>query len=396
MNRIKSSGAFFSSLLFSSLLIAGSANAQEKASKTKLNSVGPAIEFSGGGTSFGIKGKITNPGVPLSFRPIVLFGYTPNVSGGDFGKAVASGVANSFDTKVLLTPDQKRAIVRQQNPTLTLTDADADALLADALAEPVATRTPEQNALIAATTGPVPVFTTLTPAQQRAQVKLFTDLNLNDQQADDVAKRTSEALAAAPASRTAEQNILVDAIGNPTDPATFTALTPVAKRAAIKTAYNVTLSDTQADTIASQINNALTNPNAGQTALTVANSYISFVTRTEAVGFTPGAGVAYGAAVTYDFESADKKLSGYIGPRVLFASGSSKAGNFDTNTNETNIGLLVGADYEISPDFIAGLSGTYNFSKTGTLDVSGPGGFKGSSSVSGSSFDVGINFAYRF
>jgi opacity protein-like surface antigen len=98
----------------------------------------------------------------------------------------------------------------------------------------------------------------------------------------------------------------------------------------------------------------------------------------------------------YDFESTDKKLSGYIGPRVLFASGSSKAGNFDTNTNETNIGLLVGTDYAISPDFTVGLSGTYNFSKTGTLDVSGPGGFKGSSSVSGSSFDVGINFAYRF
>jgi hypothetical protein len=378
-------------------VVASGANAQEKTSNsTKLNSIGPAIEFSGGGTSFGIKGKITNPGVPLSFRPIVLFGYTPNVSGGDFGKAVANGVASSLDTKVLLTLDQKRAIVRQQNPTLTLTNADADALLAEALAEPAATRTPEQNALIAATTDPVPVFTTLTSAQQRAQVKLFTDLNLNDQQADDVANRTSEALAVAPASRTAEQNILVNAVGDPDAQDAFTTSTPVEKRAVIKTAYNVTLSDAQADTIATGISNALIDPNADQTALTAARVGISLVARTEAVGFTPGSGVAYGAAVTYDFESTDKKLSGYIGPRVLFASGSSKAGNFDTNTNETNIGLLVGTDYAISPDFTAGLSGTYNFSKTGTLDVSGPGGFKGSSSISGSSFDVGINFAYRF
>jgi hypothetical protein len=384
-------------------VMASGANAQEKTSNsTKLNSVGPAIEFSGGGTSFGIKGKIkiTNPGVPLSFRPIVLFGYTPNVSGGDFGKAVANGVANSLDAKVLLTLDQKRAIVRQQNPTLTLTNADADALLAEALAEPAATRTPAQNALIAATIDPVPVFTTLTSAQQRAQVKLFTDLNLNDQQADDVANRTSEALAVAPASRTAEQNILVDilvnAVGDPDAQAAFITSTSVEKRAVIKTVYNGTLSDALADTIATFISNALLDPNADQTALTVVRTVISLVARTEAVGFTPGSGVAYGAAVTYDFESTDKKLSGYIGPRVLFASGSSKAGNFDTNTNETNIGLLVGTDYAISPDFTVGLSGTYNFSKTGTLDVSGSGGFKGSSSVSGSSFDVGINFGYRF
>jgi hypothetical protein len=42
------------------------ANAQEK-----RFSVGPAIEFSGGGTSFGIKGRISNPGTPVSVRPIV-------------------------------------------------------------------------------------------------------------------------------------------------------------------------------------------------------------------------------------------------------------------------------------------------------------------------------------
>lgn len=323
----------------SSLLIAGSANAQEKKSTaTKLNSVGAAIEFSGGGTSFGIKAKIANPGVPLSFRPMVLFGHTPDVSGVDFSKAVLNGSGNLSN------------------------------------------------------------FATLTPEEKRAQVKLFTDLNLNDQQADDVAKRTSEALTVLPANRTAEQNILANAIG---DGDAFSASTPAEKRAAVKTAYNVTLTDAQADAIADNLSSALSKPVATQTqaekdALATAKTYVSFVARTEAIGFTPGSGVAYGAAVTYDFESADKKLSGYIGPRVLFASGAGKTGNFDTITNETNIGLLVGADYEISPDFTAGLSGTYNFSKTGSLDISGPGGFKGSSSVSGGSFDVGINFAYRF
>ncbi len=192
---------------------------------------------------------------------------------------------------------------------------------------------------------------------------------------------------------------MVSRFGTTVGAATFAALTPVQKRAAIKGASELT--DSQADGIAASLEAAISTPEdtrtpAQQGLLDNTNLAISFATRTEAIGFTPGSGVAYGAAVTYDFESADKKLSGYIGPRVLFASGSSKAGNFDTNTNETNIGLLVGADYEISPDFTAGLSGTYNFSKTGSLDVSGPGGFKGSSSVSGSSFDVGINFAYRF
>ena len=88
---------------------------------------------------------------------------------------------------------------------------------------------------------------------------------------------------------------------------------------------------------------------------------------------------------------------GYFGPRILFASGSSKVGNFDTNTTETSVGALLGADYAISGDLIAGLNATYNFSKSGTLSVSGPGGFNGSAPISGnSSFDIGLSLGYRF
>ncbi len=80
----------------------------------------------------------------------------------------------------------------------------------------------------------------------------------------------------------------------------------------------------------------------------------------------------------------------------MFANGSSKIGNFDTNTSETSVGLLIGADYAISADFIAGLSATYNFSNFGDLSVTGPGGFKGSAPVSGTSLNIGVNFGYRF
>jgi hypothetical protein len=57
----------------------------------------------------------------------------------------------------------------------------------------------------------------------------------------------------------------------------------------------------------------------------------------------------------------------------------------------------LGADYAISGDLIAGLSATYNFSKSGTLNVSGPGQFSGSAPISEStSFDVGASLGYRF
>lgn len=67
------------SLTAMAAVTASGANAQDNPSANlKPYSVGPAIEFSGGGTSFGIKGRISNPGVPVSVRPIILFGYTPS------------------------------------------------------------------------------------------------------------------------------------------------------------------------------------------------------------------------------------------------------------------------------------------------------------------------------
>ena len=127
---------------------ASSVNAQEIPT-VKQYSIGPAIEFSGGGTSFGIKAKISNPGTPVSIRPIVLFGYTPNVSGTNFSQAVSNG------------------------------------------------------------SGTLIGFATLTPEQKRAQVKLISDVPLTDKQADDVAKQLSLALATAPASRTTEQTFYI-------------------------------------------------------------------------------------------------------------------------------------------------------------------------------------------
>ena len=135
---------------------------------------------------------------------------------------------------------------------------------------------------------------------------------------------------------------------------------------------------------------------AQKAAIANANQAIGIQSNSLTPGFTPGSGTAFGLAATYDFQSADSKLSGYVGPRVMFANGSSKIGNFDTSTSETSIGVLVGADYAISSDLTAGLSATYNFSKSGDLSVTGPGSFKGSAPVSGSSFDVGVNFGYRF
>jgi transcription elongation factor len=189
---------------------------------------------------------------------------------------------------------------------------------------------------------------------------------------------------------------------NNADLSVFSSLTPAQQKETAQIFSRTPLTEAQADTFATSLTSALETPANIRTAvqndiINTANQSVAYIAKTQAIGFTPGSGTAYGAAITYDFESADKKLSGYIGPRVLFASGSSKIGNFDTSTTETNFGLLLGADYAISNDFIAGLSATYNFSKTGTLNVSGPGGFNGSAPVSGgNSLDIGVNFGYRF
>lgn len=104
-----------------------------------------------------------------------------------------------------------------------------------------------------------------------------------------------------------------------------------------------------------------------------------------------GSGTAYGLAATYDFRSPDSKISGYVGPRIQFASGSTGI----VSSSETSIGLIAGADYLISPDFTAGLSATYDFSKSATFtSTSGLGKISGSSS--GGNFQLGLNVGYNF
>jgi opacity protein-like surface antigen len=121
---------------------------------------------------------------------------------------------------------------------------------------------------------------------------------------------------------------------------------------------------------------------------------------TEALNAT-GTGTGYGLAVTYDFKSPDSKIVGYVGPRILFGSASGSAAAtgtsaaFTTSTNETNIGLTAGADYEISPDFTAGLSATYNLSRSGTTSITS-NNVTTSAPISGGTFNFGINVGYNF
>jgi Opacity family porin protein len=391
---------------------ASGASAQENPSANlKPYSVSPAIEFSGGGTSFGIKGRISNPGVPVSVRPIVLFGYTPSVSGATFSQAVSSGSV-TLSGFAALTTEQKRAQVRLIYD-IALTDQQADDVakrLSAALATAPARRTTEQNFYIAKAQDSVQRydlenFKTLTPAQQKAQVKLFAPVNTTDAQIDAATAALKQAVETPAVNRTPAQNQTIataQASLNNANLSVFSSLTPIQQRETAQIFSRTPLTESEADFFANQLTSALETPaairNSAQNAIiTTANQSVAYAANAGAVGFTPGSGTAYGAAVTYDFESADKKLSGYIGPRVLFANGSSKVGNFDTSTSETSIGLLVGADYAISADLTAGLSATYNFSKSGTLSVSGPGGFNGSAPVSGgSSLDIGVNFGYRF
>jgi opacity protein-like surface antigen len=59
----------------------------------KTNSVGPVIEFGGGGTSFGIQGK-ARVSDQISVRPVILFGYKPSVSQSDINQAFLNVAAN--------------------------------------------------------------------------------------------------------------------------------------------------------------------------------------------------------------------------------------------------------------------------------------------------------------
>jgi Opacity family porin protein len=304
----------------------------------------------------------------------------------DAQKALIAGTKDVVTPK---TADEKRAAARGVLNNAALSDAAVDKLLVAAVAAPAVNQTEEQRRIAIAASKDKLAFSLLTPEQQRAQVRFFSEIALTDKQADDLANLTTIAINTPSVNRTADQEELVLSVRSIASLDDFSALTTLEKRAQIQAFYSPQ-TDAEVDAFAKTLSDG------NDFVLSAAKSRISLAANTAATGFTPGSGTAYGAAVTYDFSSADNKLSGYVGPRVMFANGSGKVGNFDTNTSETSLGLLLGADYAITPDFTAGLSGTYNFSKTGTLNVSAPGGFNGSSSISGSSFDVGINFGYRF
>ena len=133
---------------------------------------------------------------------------------------------------------------------------------------------------------------------------------------------------------------------------------------------------------------AVTNSNgaAGQAAI-------------DAVSKTIGTGTAFGLAATYDFKSPDSKITGYVGPRILFgsASGSGNVGvvPFTVDTKELNIGLTAGADYAVSENFTAGLNATYNFSRSGTATLTTPTG-SSDIPISGGGFNFAINVGYNF
>ncbi len=109
-----------------------------------------------------------------------------------------------------------------------------------------------------------------------------------------------------------------------------------------------------------------------------------------------GSGFAAGASITYDFKSADRKLVGYVGPKLLIAtaSGSGTIANgtipFKVDAQESTIGLTAGADFAITPELTAGLNATYNFYrslKIGQLDTQNTGS---------TSNNFGINVTYSF
>ena len=234
MNRTYTSTYMLVALTAMAVATASNVNAQEK---PKLYSVGPAIEFSGGGTSFGIKGRI-GTGESVSVRPIILFGYTPSVSGANFSQAVTNGV-NNFSNFATLTTEQKRAQIRLF-AIVPLTDQQADDVakkLSLALAIDPVSQTPEQKFYIDKANSSIQRydlenFKTLTPAQQQAQVKLFLP-NATDAVVVDTASALSAALKTPFNNRTpAELNTISNAQGllNSANPSGCLSLTPAQQK----------------------------------------------------------------------------------------------------------------------------------------------------------------------
>ncbi len=107
-------------------------------------------------------------------------------------------------------------------------------------------------------------------------------------------------------------------------------------------------------------------------------------------------GTAYGVALTYDLTSPRSRLQAYVGPRILFASTSGNQDGYSIKAHETNIGLIVGGDYAISPSLTAGLNATYNFSRSGSYTLTNTQNNSSKISISGGDLRVGINFGYAF
>jgi Opacity family porin protein len=445
------------------VVMASGANAQEAASKP--NSIGPAIEFSGSGTSFGIKGKI-GVGSQFSVRPMVLFGYTPSVSSGTFSQALTSGINNltalvtptraqqiaaaiaadstlTADTAAALldkkdpTEAEKKTIAAAQTPVfryttlkqedlaaqltafsgVPLTNEQADEfakqLVAVSRVTDTTKLTPEQQAYVSKTVSAIArydieTFKKLTPTQQQLLVKTYSPAGSTDKQIADTVTALNNAVNTDPTKRTeADSSLLATTQSNIRSNNTsvsFVDLTSVQQRDLLQSFSQTPLTPSEVTSLVATLDAAAVaqqtpadkRTDAQKALIANAQQAIGIQSNSLTPGFTPGSGTAFGFAVTYDFQSADGKLSGYVGPRVMFANGSSKIGSFDTSTNETSVGLLAGGDYAITSDLTAGLSATYNFSKSGTLSVTGPGGFSGSAGFSSSSLDIGVNVGYRF
>jgi Outer membrane protein beta-barrel domain len=104
-------------------------------------------------------------------------------------------------------------------------------------------------------------------------------------------------------------------------------------------------------------------------------------------------GLGYGISATYDFKSADGKIVGYVGPRIL-SSGVSVTGTkgftpVKIDITEINVGLIAGADFALAPDLTAGINATYNFYRGVRIDSADIQNL-------GSTTNFGINVIYSF
>lgn len=118
-------------------------------------------------------------------------------------------------------------------------------------------------------------------------------------------------------------------------------------------------------------------------------------------------GTSFGVAATYDFNlDRQGKSTAYIGPKVSFASASGPATYYgqdipgsSVNISETKIGMVVGADYAVSDDFVVGANLTYNVSRStsgsGTLGDNS-GNISDFIQSNGSSLDLGVRVGFRF